>query len=240
MKGTQLLGKDRARFNLARLKVGREKFELVINPENAIDYRNGKNIDLREVLLSEKVFSDAQKGLAASEHLMQQVFKTSDALEAAKQILRRGEIQLTAEYREKLRQEKRKRIIDIIHRNSIDPKTNLPHPPQRIENALGEAKVKIDEHKKAEDQVQEIVKKLRPVLPIKFEVREVAVKVDPQFAAKSYATLKNFGRIVKDEWQNDGSLVAVVELPAGLQQDFFDELNKLTHGNCETKVLSSK
>lgn len=240
MKGTQIVGKDRAHFNLARLKAGGEKFELVVHPEFAIEYRNGKDIDLREILLSEKVFSDAQKGLAASEHLMQQVFKTADPLEVAKQILKKGEIQLTADYREKLREEKRKRIIDIIHRNSIDPQTNLPHPPQRIENALVEAKVKIDEHKPAEDQVQEIIKNLRPVLPIKFEIREISVKIAPQFAAKSYGALKNFGKITKDEWQGDGSLLAVVELPAGMQQDFFDELNRLTHGNCETKVLGSK
>lgn len=240
MTGNLSFGKEKASFNLAKIKVGSERFEIVVHPDKAMDFREGKLADVKDALVSEHIFSDAHKGLAASEHLMEQVFKTKDPLEVARQIIKKGEIQVTAEYRERLREEKRKRIIDIIHRNSIDPKTNLPHPPQRIENAIIEAKARIDEHKKAEDQIQDIVKQLQVVLPIKFEVREIAVKIGAQFAAKSYATLKNYGKITRDEWLNDGSLSAVIELPAGMQQDFFDALNKLTHGNCETKVIGTK
>ncbi len=240
-KGQGLGGRERAKFNVARLKTCGEIFEVAINPELAASYRDGKNVEIREVLLSEKIFSDAHKGLSAPEHMLHQIFKTTDPIEISKEILKKGEIQLTEEYREGLREEKRKRIIDIIHRNSIDPQTNLPHPPQRIERALAEAKgLRIDEHKPAEDQVRDIVKKLTPILPIRFETRQISVKVPAQFAAKSYATFKNFGKILKDEWQNDGSLIVVIELPAGIQQDFFDEINKLTHGNCETKIIGTK
>ena len=44
----------------------------------------------------------------------------------------------------------------------------------------------------------------------------------------------------KDSWQNDGSLVAVVEVPAGMQQDLFSELNKLTRGAVESKVVGKR
>ena len=131
-------------------------------------------------------------------------------------------------------------MIFLIHRNSIDPGTNLPHPEQRIANALEEAKVRIDEFRSAEDQLQDVVKKLRSILPIRFEIRELQVSIPAQFASKSYSTLKNFGTVLKDEWQNDGSLVSLIELPAGLQQDFFNEINKITHGNAEVKVVRTK
>ena len=62
--------------------------------------------------------------------------------------------------------------MEIIHRNGVDPKTKLPHPIQRLENAFEEAKIKIDERRSAEDQVKEILDKLRPVLPISFEKKE--------------------------------------------------------------------
>ena len=113
----------------------------------------------------------------------------------------------------------------------------MPHPPQRIGAALEEARINIDEYKRAEDQVQEILGKLRQVLPIRFEIKKIQVVIPAKFAAKSYALLKNFGTVLKDEWQNDGSLLSVLEMPAGLQQDFLDELNKLTHGNAETKEV---
>ncbi|MBN2454553.1 ribosome assembly factor SBDS [Candidatus Woesearchaeota archaeon] len=239
-KGDQLYKGERPSFNLAKLKLGGENFEIVVDADKAIDYKNGKQVEIRDVLQSEKIFSDAQKGMLASEHLLEKLFNTSDPAEVAKQIIKKGEIQLTAEYRERLREEKKRKIIHLIQRNGIDPRTELPHPPQRIENAIAEAKVRIDEHKRAEDQVQDVLKKIRTVLPIKFEVREIQVHITAKYAAKSYSLLKNYGTLLKDAWQNDGSLISVIELPAGMQQDFVSELSSLTHGEVEIKVLKAK
>lgn len=231
---------ERVSFNLARLKKAGNNFEIVVDSNKAIEYRQGKLVDLRDVLKDEKIFSDVKKGLLASEHLMQQIFKTTKPLEVAKIILKQGFIQLTAEYRAKIAEERKRQVIEIIHRNDVDPKTHLPHPVTRIENAMVEANVHVDPNKKAEDQVQDILKELRTILPIKFEVKEVAVKIPSDYGAKSYSILKNFGRILKDDWQTDGSLIVVLEIAAGLEQDFYDKVNSLTHGNVETKVLKIK
>ncbi|MFH1505479.1 MAG: ribosome assembly factor SBDS [archaeon] len=231
---------EKVHFNLARLKKGGKAFELVINPDLAIDYKHGKEVDMRELLKAEQVFFDAKKGDIASEHLMQETFGTSDPLKVADIILKEGEIQLTEEYRERLKEEKRKKIIAIIHLNGVDPKTGLPHPPQRLENAFSEAKIHIDLWKKPEDQVQDILQKIRPVLPISFETKEVEIHVPSEYAAKLYSTVKGYGKILKDNWMNDGSWLCVVEIAAGLQADFFDELNNKTHGNVEAKILKTK
>ncbi|HLD97378.1 MAG TPA: SBDS family ribosome assembly factor, partial [Candidatus Nanoarchaeia archaeon] len=60
------------------------------------------------------------------------------------------------------------------------------------------------------------------------------------FAARAYPILKGYGTLQKDFWQNDGSLVAVVEVPAGMQQELYSELNKLTKGDVESKVVGSR
>ncbi len=230
--------KEKVHFNLARLKAGGENFEIVIHPDKAMAFKSGQ-ADIRDVLVYDHIFADAKKGLAASEHIMRNVFKTIDSVEVAKQIIQKGEIQLTTEYRQNAREQKRKAIIDTIHRMAIDPKTGFPHPPNRIEAALAEAKVRIDEHQTAEDQVQEIVRQLMPVLPIKFEVRRIELRIPAQHAARAYPIIKSFGSVQKDAWQNDGSLVAVVEVPAGLQQALYSELNKLTKGELQSKVIGT-
>ncbi|MBN1386141.1 ribosome assembly factor SBDS [Candidatus Woesearchaeota archaeon] len=227
-------------FNLARLKKGGQVFEIVINPDEAIDYKNRKVKDLKEVLRSENIFHDAKKGIMASETAMKEIFETEDKLKIADMILQEGEIQLTAEHREKLREAKKKRIITLIARNACDPKTGHPHPPQRIENAIEEAKVKFNEFKSAEDQVNDVVKQIRAVLPIKFEQREIEIRIPPNFAAKSYSILQRFGKLLQQDWKNDGSLLCVIEIPVGLQNDLLDELNQMTHGGVETKILRSK
>lgn len=237
---TEHFGKEKPHFNLARLKAGGESFEVVIHPELAIAFKSGQHSDVKSVLVYDRIFADAKKGLAASEHVMKNVFKTTEHLDVARQIILKGEIQMTAEYRERLRDEKRKAIINIIHRAAVDPRTNIPHPPNRIEAALEEAKVRIDERRKAEDQIQDIVKQLMPVLPIKFEVRRIEVHIPVQYAARAYPILKGYGTLHKDSWQGDGSLLAVIEVPAGLQQELFSELNRLTKGDVESRVVGVK
>ena len=150
MKPTGVIDKEKASFNLAKLKKSGNVFEVIIDPEKMILYKN-KKIEAREVLMYEKVFSDAKKGYEASTEIMKSVFNTENTLEVAKIILDHGEIQFTKEYRDQKRKEKINRILDIITKNAIDPKTGLPHPRNRIESAIEEARVKIDNFKEAED-----------------------------------------------------------------------------------------
>ncbi|MBL7056066.1 ribosome assembly factor SBDS [Candidatus Woesearchaeota archaeon] len=225
---------------IARLKTHGQNFEILVDCNNAISLREGKNIDIKDVLAAQKVFADAKKGLEASEGAMQQIFESSDAEDVAKKIIEKGEIQLTAEYRNNLKETKRKKILDIIHKNGVDPKTHLPHPIIRLENAFEEAKVHIDEFISVDKQVQAILDKLKPILPIKFEVKEIEVKISPEYAGKSYAAVKSFGTILKESWQDSGYYVAVLEMPGGLEQEFYDKLNDVCHGEVEVKVLKTK
>lgn len=225
---------------IARLKTHGQNFEILVDCSNAIALREGKSIDMKDVLAAAHVYADAKKGLEASEHAMQQIFQTADAEEVARLIIKKGEIQLTAEYRNQLKERKRKQIIGIIHRNGVDPKTHLPHPVIRIENAFEEAKFHVDEFLPVEQQVQEALNKLKPILPIKFEVKELEVKIGPQYAGKTYPTIKSYGTILRDEWQNNGYYMAIIEMPGGLEEEFYEKLNNICHGEAEVKVLKTK
>ena len=225
---------------IARLKTQGHNFEILADCSNALAVREGKDVSMRDVLAAMQVFSDAHKGLVASETAIKQIFGTNETDEVARQIIQKGEIQLTQEYREKLREEKRKQIIAVIHRNGVDPKTHLPHPVNRIENAFEEARFHIDEFKSVNEQVQEAMKKLRPILPIKFEIKEISLKITPEYAPKCYSTVRQFGTILREDWQDNGCWVGVVEIPGGMESDLYDKLNKICHGNVESKILKVK
>ncbi len=228
-------------INVARIKKDGENFEIDIDPDLAVKFKQGdESINIREILKAPKVFNDAKKGMLASENRMKTVFETSDPYEVAKIIIKQGEIQLTAEYRAKLVEDKKRKIINIIHRNGIDPRTKLPHPIERIENAFKEAKVHVQEYRKAEDQIKEILEKLRPILAIKFEIREIEVRIPTEYAAKSYSIVKSFAKILKENWNNDGSLTSIIEIPAGLTEEFFEKLNNMTHGKVESKIVRTR
>ncbi len=213
-----------------------KRFEIYVDPDAAQSYRDGIKKDLKNILVAEEIYSNAKKAERAKSSDVEKVFGTTDIMRILEFILKNGEIQLTTEQRRKKVEEKRKQIIAIIAREAIDPRTKAPHPVVRIENALEQARVHIDPFKDAKDQVDDVVKQLRTILPMKFEKIEVAVKVPPAYAHKCYGTLKNYG-IKKEQWLSDGSLVVVVEIFAGIQGEFYDKLNKMTNGEVETKVL---
>lgn len=226
--------------SIVKLNTHGQEFEILVDSDLALAFKHGQNVDITNVLAVQRIFSDAKKGLEAPENAMKQIFKTADPLEVAKIIIQKAEVPLTKEYKEKLRETKKKQIINIIHRNAVDPQTHLPHPAQRIENALSEAKFHVDEFADVNTQVEQALKSLRPIIPIKFETKEIAVKIPPEYAAKSYPIITKFGKKLREDWQSDGSYVAVVEMPGGLEEDFHNQINALCHGNVETKLLKAK
>ena len=225
------------RFTVARLTHEGEHFEILVKPQPALSYRLGKITSISEVLVTDTVFTDSNKGLKPSEDNLSKVFGTTDPLKIASIILKKGTLQLTTEQRKQLIEEKRKRIISFISRQCVDPKTNLPHPPIRIEQAMGQMHYSIDPHKEVEEQAKEIVKLLRPILPLKMEKVSVAIRIPPEHAGKVYGTVKGFGAIKREEWRADGSWSAVVELPAGLYGPFLEKLGDMTRGKLEAKMV---
>ncbi|MEM3577816.1 MAG: ribosome assembly factor SBDS [Candidatus Bathyarchaeia archaeon] len=226
------------KYTVARITKDNEHFEVLVKPQKALDYRMGKITALSEVLVTETIFSDANKGTKVAEENLRKAFGTTDPLKIADIILKKGTLQLTTEQRRKMIEDKRKQIIDFISRQCVDPKTNLPHPPMRIENALEQIHYPIDPFKPVEEQAKEIIKQLRAILPLKMEQISVGVHIPAQYSARAYGTIKGFGTIKREEWRSDGSWYGIIEMPAGLYAPFLERLGEITKGSGEAKVIS--
>lgn len=224
---------------VARYTYQGNRFELLVDPRLAMELRRGKDVDFEELLAIDEVFKDALRGERQSENLVREAFGTEDMKEIAKRIITKGELQLTTEQRRELREKKRKEIIQIICKNAYNPQTNAPHPPARIENALEELKINISEFEPAAEQAAKILKELKRVLPIATDKFEIAIKVPAMHAGKANAMLHEYN-IKKQEWQSDGSLIVLLEVPAGLKAELIDKISKLTHGEAEVKMLNKE
>jgi ribosome maturation protein SDO1 len=224
------------KFTIARLTKENEHFEILVKPQKALDYRNGKLESVTEVLAAESVFSDANKGTRVGDEQIRKVFGTNDILKVSSIILKTGTLQLTTEQRRKMVEDKRKQIVDFISRQAVDPKTNLPHPPARIENAMEQIRYPIDPYKSVEEQARDIVKLLRPILPLKIEQVSVSVHIPTEYAARAYGAMKTSGAIKHEEWRSDGSWSGVIEMPAGSYASFLNKLGDVTKGNGEAKI----
>src|SRR3990167_9507348 len=154
-----------------------KRFELYVDPDQTYAYLERRKPDLKNMLVAEEVYSDAKKGERAKTGDIEKVLGTTDIMKILEFILKNGEVQLTTEQRKKKVEEKRKQIVAILLREAIDPRTNAPHTQLRIENALDEARISLDPFKDPRDQLPDIIKELRLILPLKFEKIRIAVKI---------------------------------------------------------------
>ena len=214
-----------------------EKFEILVKPDPALDYKLGKIKDVSYVLVSDEIYENSGKGNRASSEKLQKAFKTEDAMIIAEKILQKGDLNLTTEQRRKMITEKRKQIITFIAKTFVDPRSHLPHPPLRIEQAITDARVSIDPFKNVDEQVKDIVENLRSIIPLKSENLLLEISVPAQFVAKSYSVLKSTGTLKKEDWQKDGSLKAILEIPAAARPNVIDRLGAMTKGTAFVEVL---
>ncbi|MCG3252623.1 MAG: ribosome assembly factor SBDS [Candidatus Heimdallarchaeota archaeon] len=225
---------------LVRYTYRNQKFEIIVDPEAALNYKKGEEIPISDIVEGYMVFHNATKGEKASEIILEQTFETDNEEEIVKIILEKGALQLTQAQRKKLLKDKIDEIINFIHVHCINPQTNKPHPPARIESAMDEAGVNIDYVLPAEKQAKDIIKQIQPIIPIRLESVVLAVKVTADFTGPAYGIVAGAGEILEDQWGNDGSWYAKIEMPSGKQADFLDKINQLTKGKAEVKIVERK
>ncbi len=224
-------------YVIARVRSHGKDFEILIKPEAVEKFRVKKDVDILDNMPVDKIFSDSSKGEEPAREDIENVFGTMDVKMIAETILEKGDVQITTEQRRKRQENKRKDIIDRIVRNSINPQTGTPHPPNRIENAMKEAGIHIDPFKPVSMQVDEVVDSIKALIPLSFKKLLVEVRVGGDLYGKIYGDLKDMGTITREDWLNDGTWKGVVKIPAGVMDEFFEKINNKTKGKAELELL---
>lgn len=264
MRGNKRM--DFGKYIIANIKIAGRRFEILVDPDKSWELKKQirqfqkekekelnktykvtvddvlkfSKVPMDQIVESYIVFEDIHRGEKMSDDVIQDTFKTDQINRVIAEILLNGELQLNKEQREKFISEKKKKLLDILTKNCINPQTSKPHPPQRIERALEEAKVTIDPFNPIEDQVESIVKALQPIIPIRMERQQLMITIPAEFTGKAYNLVKTLASISKEDWKPSGSVECVVEIPAGISVEFLDKLNKITHGRAMTKILDAK
>jgi len=226
----------------ARLESHGQRFEVLVDPDAALSIKRGEfDGDLEDVIAAEDIFEDAQRGDRPPEDMLEEVFDTTDPMAIIPEVIKRGEIQITADQRREMQEQKHKQLVQRITRNAVNPQMDdAPHPPERIESALEETDFRIDPMEPVETQVDDALEALRPVIPIRFDEITVAVQVPADYAGSAQAQIRQFGELEREEWQSDGSWVGVITFPAGMQNDFYDLVNEHTSGEAETRIVKDE
>ena len=217
---------------LARLEKGGSRYEILVDPELVETWKaDPKSVELADLLAIDEVWSDAKAGDRPTSDALERVFGSTDLSTCVDKILRDGSIQLTTAQRRQMVDERMKQIVNEIAMTATDPKTKLPHPPTRIENALQEARFKADPFLSVERQVKDAVNILKPIIPLQFITIKLAFKVP----GKDYGGVSNLLRdsMQKDQWLSDGSWAGVIEVPGGMKNEI---ISRVANRSSEVEV----
>ena len=65
------------KFTTARITRAGEKFEILVKPDPALDYKMGKQLGVSQILVIDEIYSDAGKGTRASSEKLEKAFGTA-------------------------------------------------------------------------------------------------------------------------------------------------------------------
>ncbi len=219
----------------ARIKVKGKNYEIKVNLDEALKFREGKG-DIISALDCNAVFYDVDKGNVASNSDLKDAFGTTELYEIVKKIIQKGEVQKTQEFRDAEKEARIKQVIDLILRNAVD-QHGRPYTEERIKRAVSEVYFNFDK-RPAEQQMNELVNKLKEVIPIRIEVKKIKLKIPARYTGQIYGIINNYKE--EENWLVNGDLEVVIVIPAGFQLDFFDRLNSVTHGAIQSEEIVGK
>ncbi len=215
---------------IAKMDKGGKHFEILVDSELAYALKEGKSVSIQKMLAVNDVYTDSKKGLKANSSDVQGAFGAAGIEQIAETIVKKGEVQLTTEFRRRKIEERKRQIADFISKYAVNPQTKTPHPFDRILNAMEQARVAIDPFRGAESQVEDVVKALKPIIPISIEQAELTVEIPAQYSGQAYGAVKSLGEMKEQNWKNDGSLVVRISIPAGMKETVFRKINSMTAG----------
>ncbi len=218
----------------ARLEKNGKRYEIEVDCDKAIEIREGRSSDIDSALLVDKVFKDIKKGEVAGN--LQRELGTEDVRKIALKIIKEGEVQLSTSYRQKQAEMLKNRIINKIAGMAIDINTNLPIPRQRIELAMKDVHHNFDVNKPENEQFDEVLQKLKKILPIKLGEFNYSVEVPIQYANDVMLYLKRLTNI-KDNTRNNNLLVVNFSVKAGNENELLSKLKSVTHGSVNIRKI---
>ena len=219
---------------IAKTRIKGKNYETLVDLDKALQFKKGQG-EIEGVVIVGEIFHDSKKGLHVSESDLKDAFGTSEINGVVEKIIKQGEIQIPKEYRDQEREGKKKQIIDFLARHALDPRTGNPHTAERISSAIDEAGVSIDNNKSMEQQLFKVIEKIKEVFPIKIQSKKLKLRIPAEHTGRVYGLITDYKET--ENWLSNGDLEVIINLPVGLQDDFYDKLNDVTHGSVMSEEI---
>ncbi|KAH0561802.1 ribosome maturation protein SBDS [Cotesia glomerata] len=200
---------------VVRIKKTGKRFEIACYRNKVISWRNNLEKDIDEVLQTHTVFSNVSKGQVAKKEDLIKAFGNDNQTEICKEILAKGELQVSDKERHSALDSSFKDIATIITEKCVNPDTKRPYPVSMIEKALKDIHFSVNPNHNSKQQALDVIPKLKSVLPLERARMRVRIVVTSKNAKKLREKMDPLISEVENETWEDGALNLICLIDPG-------------------------
>lgn len=243
--------------SVVRYKRAGKRFELACYKNKVLEWRNGTERDIDEVLQIDSIFTNVSKGAVAAQEDVRKAFPDRPHEEVVAEILKKGELQVGEKERGAMQGNVHRDIVQIVVDKTVDPRTRRPYTHGMVERALADLGFSVLTNKSAKSQALDAIKQLQAAgtLPIERATMKVRVTCPLQSVTLSKATLasadakdpkkaikelltKHFVKVDDDDTLPSGDLTIEGDIQPGAFREITELLTEATKGRGQCEVLS--
>ncbi|KAM4566239.1 ribosome maturation protein SBDS [Odontesthes bonariensis] len=224
---------------VVRIKKGGKRFEIACYKNKVVSWRSGTEKDLDEVLQTHSVFVNVSKGQMAKKEDLIKAFGTDDQTEICKQIMTKGELQVSDKERQSQLETMFKDIATIVSDKCVNPNTNRPYTVGLIERAMKDIHYSIKTNQNTKQQALEVIRQLKETMEIQRAYMRLRLVLPAKEAKRLKEKLKPLLQVVESE-DFDEELEMVCLVDPGCYREIDELIRCETKGKGSLEVLSLK
>eukprot|EP00271_Cylindrocystis_brebissonii_P008498 TRINITY_DN22871_c0_g1_i1.p1 TRINITY_DN22871_c0_g1~~TRINITY_DN22871_c0_g1_i1.p1 ORF type:complete len:441 (-),score=78.65 TRINITY_DN22871_c0_g1_i1:674-1996(-) len=192
--------------NIAVVRIRRngKRFEVACYKNKVISWRNKVEKDIDEVLQTRTVFANVGKGTLAKAKDLKEAFGTDDEEKVSREILDKGEFQVSDKEREVAVSSQFRDIASIVMEKTVNPDTQRPYTMGLIEKFIHELHFSVEPHKSSKQQALELIGRLRSRFPITRARMELRLGVPAVEEPRVLAQLQEWDGIIQSTHASTG------------------------------------
>uniref|UniRef100_W5KD34 Ribosome maturation protein SBDS n=1 Tax=Astyanax mexicanus TaxID=7994 RepID=W5KD34_ASTMX len=224
---------------VVRMKKGGKRFEIACYKNKVMSWRAGAEKDLDEVLQTHTVFMNVSKGQVAKKEDLAKSFGTDDLTEICKQILAKGELQVSDKERQTQLEQMFRDIATIVAEKCVNPETKRPYTVNLIERAMKDIHYSVKANKSTKQQALDVIRQLKESMQIQRAHMRLRFTLPAKEGKRLKDKLKPLLKVVESE-DFDDQLEMVCLIDPGCFREIDELICCETKGKGSVEVLSLK
>lgn len=196
--------------------------------------------DIDEVLQTNSVFTNVSKGKIAKKEDLLKAFNTDDINEICKEILAKGELQVSDKERHSQLDSLFKDIATNVADKCVNPESKRPYPVTMIEKAMKDIHFSVKPNRNAKQQALDVIPMLRESIPLERARMRLKIVFSGKDAKKLKDKIVKICATIEEEHWDSGTVTLICLIDPGQYRTIDDLLRTDTKGAGTLELLNLK